>query len=130
MEQFIPRENIPIELGGTEDWTYTYVEPLPDENASLPDTDRRQTLQAARDEQILEYEALTRTWIASAEGDAKEKRQELARKLRQGYWDMDKNLRARTIYDRTGVLGPNGVVEFYPERKNGVPEETPNDDID
>jgi hypothetical protein len=44
---------------------------------------------------------------------------------------MDKNLRARTVYDRTGVLLPNGQVDFYGHRKkNAGAVETSEDDID
>ena len=67
MEAFIPKENIPKELGGSEDWTYTYVEPIPDENAPLEDEARRNMLQSKRAEYIRKYEAATRAWIASGE---------------------------------------------------------------
>ncbi|PWW80656.1 CRAL/TRIO domain-containing protein [Tuber magnatum] len=132
MEAFIPRENIPKELGGSEDWTYTYVEPITDENAPLGEEARRNVLQSAREDQIRKYETATRTWIAGGEAgeNAAAERKAIARKLATGYWEMDRHLRARTVYDRTGVLSPNGEVDFYGYRKKAAAVETSEDDID
>lgn len=30
------------------------------------------------------------------------------------YWGLDKYLRAKTYYDRVGMLSKNGTVNFYP----------------
>ncbi|KAG0633663.1 CRAL-TRIO domain-containing protein [Tuber brumale] len=133
MEAFIPKENIPKELGGSEDWTYTYVDPIPDEDAPLEDEARKNTLQSAREEQVRKYETATRAWIAGGEAgeSAAAERKAIARKLATGYWEMDRHLRARTVYDRTGVLLPNGKVDFYSYRKkNAGAVETSEDDID
>lgn len=83
-----------------------------------------------------EYESLTRAWIKAkedAESDKiKAQRNELTSKLEHGYWKMDKYLRGRTLYDRTGVLKPDGGLEFYPEKKKAeqAPAQTSNNDID
>lgn len=133
MEAFIPKENIPKELGGSEDWTYTYVEPIPDENAPLEDEARRNMLQSKRAEYIRKYEAATRAWIASGEAgeSAAAERRAISRELATGYWEMDKYLRARTVYDRTGVLLPSGEVNFYNYKKEKAGAvETSEDDID
>ncbi|RPA98869.1 CRAL/TRIO domain-containing protein [Choiromyces venosus 120613-1] len=133
MEAFIPKENIPGELGGSEDWTYTYVEPIADENAPLKDEVRGSALQSAREEQVRQFETATRAWIAAgATGgeSAAAERKAIAKKLATGYWEMDKHLRARTVYDRTGVLSPNGEVDFYGYRKKVGAVETSEDDID
>ncbi|KAF8250113.1 CRAL/TRIO domain-containing protein [Wilcoxina mikolae CBS 423.85] len=133
LEQFIPRSQIIKEIGGDEDWEYTYVEPTEGEDEALKDTARLASLQPARDAVVKEYEQLTREWIAAAVGSAesnekKNKKDELAKKLAIGYWEMDKHLRGRTVYDRTGVLGPDGSVNFYP-KKPELPE-TSDSDID
>ncbi|PUU73602.1 CRAL-TRIO domain-containing protein [Tuber borchii] len=133
MEVFIPKEKIPKELGGSEDWTYTYVEPIPDENSPFEDGARRNMLQSTREEQIRKYEAATRAWIASGEAgeSAAAERRAISRELATGYWEMDKYLRARTVYDRTGVLLPNGEVNFYNYKKEKASAvETSEDDID
>lgn len=132
MEAFIPKENIPKELGGSEDWTYTYVEPIPDENAPFEDKARRNMLQSTREEHIRKYEAATRAWIASGEAgeSAAAERRAISKELATGYWEMDKYLRARTVYDRTGVLLPSGEVNFYNYKEKTGAVETSEDDID
>jgi hypothetical protein len=133
LEQFIPRSHILKEIGGDEDWEYTYVEPIEGEDDALKDTARLASLQPVRDAVVIEYEQLTREWIAAAAGseesdEKKTKRNELAKKLAAGYWEMDKHLRGRTVYDRTGVLGPDGSVNFYPKKQEQP--KTSEDDID
>jgi hypothetical protein len=131
LEQFIPRSQIIKELGGNEDWEYAYIEPAEGEDAALADTARLQCLQAERDGVVKQYEELTKAWIVAdgeESGDKKGKRNELAKKLESGYWAMDKHLRGRTFYDRTGVLGPDGSVNFYPKKKEEPMEDS--SDID
>lgn len=132
LEEFIPRSQIIKELGGDEDWEWKYVEPEAGEDAALEDTARLATLQADRDAVVKQYEKLTRDWISAVESDESDKmraaRMEVAGKLESGYWHMDRHLRGRTVYDRTGVLGENGKLEFYPKKKT-LPV-TSSDDID
>jgi hypothetical protein len=130
--QHIPREHIIKELGGDEDWEYQYVEPVAGEDAALNDTATLERLTQEREKIVLEYEKFTKEWLkAKEEGENKEarrKRTELAGVLGQGYWVMDKYLRGRTVYDRTGVLGENGKLEFYPAKKET--QETSEADLD
>jgi len=131
LEKFIPRAQIIKELGGDEDWEYKYIEPAADEDVALNSTAELYILQAERDAVVREYEELTQAWIAAPEGaesdEKKNRRTELAKKLESGYWAMDKYLRGRTLYDRTGVLRPDGSVNFYPKKQV---VETQSDDID
>lgn len=41
------------------------------------------------------------------------KRTELAQRLRTGYWQLDPYLRAKTLYDRLGVIREGGKIQFY-----------------
>lgn len=116
LAEFVPRSNIPTEMGGDEKWTYTYVEPKEGENAVMKDTEAREKLQNERDDIVAQYEQATATWVkgaASDEAQNKKEREELTEKLRDNYWKMDPYLRARTLYDRTGDLGPTGKLNFY-----------------
>lgn len=131
LEQFIPKEHIIKELGGPEDWEYVYQEPAPGEDAALEDKETLSKLETERAEIIKKYEALTRAWInelpEASTGETssapevlsnlkiKEERFEIAKELRDGYWRMDKHIRGRTIYDRTGVIavGASGKVGLY-----------------
>lgn len=122
MEEFIPQKHIPKSLDGAEDWTYSYVEPSPDsdENAKLSDTETRDRLLAARAQLYKAYEDATMEWIQAGEdktkvAEAKKKREEVAERLREDYWGVDPYLRARSYYDRIGVLLPGGRLNWYPE---------------
>lgn len=122
MEEFISIKHIPKDLDGEEDWTYEYVEPVEGENAKLADVETRDRLLAARAERYKEYEEATAEWIRLAKAgtaaeEIKAKRTAIAEKLRVDYWNVDPYLRARSYYDRTGLLLPGGKLNWYPETK-------------
>lgn len=129
LEQFIPKEHIIKELSGPEDWEYVFQEPVPGEDAALEDKQSLAKLQAERAEVIRKYEDLTRAWIHElpevSTGDTQNatevssrskimvERLDIAELMRGGYWKMDKHVRGRTYYDRTGVICPDGRIDFY-----------------
>ncbi|KAI5793871.1 CRAL-TRIO domain-containing protein [Peziza echinospora] len=138
LEQFIPKEHIIKELGGAEDWEYKYTEPSPEEDVSVGDKGAIAKLVAERNEVVKKYEALTRSWIleepagvatdksipldGSSALKLKEERFKLASQLKDGYWQLDKYIRGRTYYDRTGVIRPGGVITFYPQTDSATVE--------
>lgn len=129
LEQFIAKEHIIKELGGPEDWEYVFQEPAPGEDTALEDKDTLGKLQGERSEIVRKYEELTRAWINElpepsagetpnalevlSNSKIKAERFELARAFRESYWKMDRYIRGRTYYDRTGVIGPDGRIDFY-----------------
>lgn len=122
LEKFIPRDRIMKELGGDEDFEYKYIEPEPDENAKMEDTATRDALIARRQELCKEFQTATFAWIAAtSKGDKetaaaqKEKRADLTEKIRKGYWELDPYVRARSYYDRAGVIMGGGKIKFYPD---------------
>jgi len=91
----------------------------------MKDTATRDKLLAERANLVKEHEKITLEWIAEkgGEGDGeglKKKRHELAAQLREGYWELDPYIRARSWYDRTGMIKPGGKMDFYPEKKEKV----------
>ncbi|KAL9121070.1 MAG: hypothetical protein Q9187_002375 [Circinaria calcarea] len=120
LEQFIPRNHIIKELGGDEEWTFQYVEPLPKENIKMEDDATRARLLEERAATVKEFEATTQAWMQSSQSDSAlmEKRNALAEKLKKGYWQLDPYLRARSLWDRTGVIKPDGSVDYYPAEKS------------
>lgn len=117
MEQFVPKSNILKELGGEEDWSYQYTEPTPGENDRMKDTATRDKLVSEREEVVKQYESATKNWINGTEvAAAKERRLKLANELRDGYWVLDPYVRARSYYDRVGLIGTDGRPNFYPSR--------------
>ncbi|PQE31738.1 CRAL TRIO domain-containing protein [Rutstroemia sp. NJR-2017a WRK4] len=130
MSEFVPRSHILKELGGDEDWSYSYVEPVPGENDTMKDVATKEKLQAERETLVEEWEKATLEWIEGK--DTKAKRTELAGKLREDYWRLDPYVRARTLFDRIGVIKKGGVVDFYPEEKKAAAPAgaTSADDVD
>ena len=120
------------ELGGDEDFVYAYVEPIEGENSQMNDTDSRDKLQAERTELVKSYETETLDWIHGE--DSGEGRNRIAQRLAENYWKLDPHIRARSLYDRTGILGKEGKLEFYPSRQkptaDGPGTETTEDDLD
>jgi len=76
----------------------------------------RDKLLAGRKEIVREYEDATLEWIHDGgKNEAiKTKRNELANKLRDDYWKLDPYIRARSYYDRVGLINPGGRLQFYP----------------
>ncbi|KAF2459674.1 CRAL-TRIO domain-containing protein [Lineolata rhizophorae] len=134
LSEFIPRSHIIAELGGDEDWAYEYTEPGPDENAPMRDGGaRRDELLAERADIVARYEAALLAWIkrgqtpaadekapvAPADEAARGLRDALASELRENYWRLDPYVRARSLYDRTGMIGQRGELRFYGDGKAG-----------
>lgn len=129
LERFIPKEHIIKELSGPEDWEYVFQEPTPGEDAALEDKQSLVKLQAERAEIFKKYEDLTRVWIneppEASTGDTQNAtevlsrskimvdRFDMAKLMREEYWKMDKHIRGRTFYDRTGVICSDGRIDFY-----------------
>ncbi|KAH8595172.1 CRAL-TRIO domain-containing protein [Bisporella sp. PMI_857] len=117
MEEFVASSHIIKELEGDENWEYAYNEPIPGENDKMKDTATRDKLLEHRKTIVDEFEAATLEWIHDAENEAlKTKRNEIANRLREDYWNLDPYLRARSHYDRTGLINPGGKLQFYPEK--------------
>lgn len=121
MEEFVPKSQIIKELHGDENWEYKYIEPVPGENDKMKDVETRDKILEVRKGIVNEYEKMTEEWIKS--GDAatlKVKRNELAAKLRENYWTLDPYIRARSYYDRVGLIQPGGEIEFYPSKTSAT----------
>lgn len=112
LEAFVERKHIIKELGGDDPWTYEYVEPRPGENDQMDDTATKQRLLDERATVVKDFERLTQEWIKEAKA-VEEKRSELAERLRTDYWQLDPYLRARSMYDRTGVIQKGGRIQHY-----------------
>jgi hypothetical protein len=141
LENFVPRDRIPAELGGDEKWEYKYVEPQEGENDRMKDSAKREELQGVRAEIVKRYERAVLDWIHEGSQDAetlkqrRESRDKVAEELRSNYWVLDPYVRARTLYERIGVLGEGGKLDFYPNKEEGkdaveTAKETSQDDLD
>lgn len=117
LETYIPRNQIIKELGGDEDWSYTYIEPIPGENAQMNDHAARQRLEAERVLDVTHFQNKTYDWIHATSGGAeavKKDRDALADALNTNYWALDPYVRARSLYDRQAMIERGGKINFYP----------------
>ena len=137
LTRYIPAEHLITELGGSDPWSYSYVEPVAGENKMMSETATRDKLLGERAEVVREFEAATIQWLKSGVGEESNKevvskRDSIAEKLRTGYWTLDPYVRARSYYDRTGVIKAGGKVSFYNvEEKKDIPAPAPSaDDLD
>lgn len=120
LEKFVPKNQIPKELGGDENWVYKYPEPVPGENDTMKDEATRSAIEANRTQIVSRYESTVLEWIkaGSNSSNIEERRRErdtVAEDLRQNYWKLDPYVRARTLYDRMGMINPGGQLAFYPK---------------
>ncbi|KAI9798546.1 MAG: hypothetical protein M1833_004683 [Piccolia ochrophora] len=116
LEHFIPKNHILKDLGGEEDWSYQFIEPQANENHQMSDNEAREALLTERESRVEDFEKATISWIESGDSSgSKSKRDGLASSLAENYWKLDPYTRARTLYDRTGVLKPGGYLDFYPQ---------------
>ncbi|KAJ2982963.1 hypothetical protein NQ176_g1046 [Zarea fungicola] len=119
LEEFIAPSQIPKELGGDEDWEYSYIEPVEGENSSMEDTATRDAILKERGVLVKDFEEATKVWLRDGDSEsatkAEESRNTIARQMKDNYWKLDPYIRARSVYDRQGVIGSGGVINFYPE---------------
>ena len=127
LEQYIPRSQIIKELGGDEDWEYHYIEPVQGENDLMKEEAPRKKLEEERQVDVLDFQKKTFDWIhtPSHAQAVKKERDTLADKLNRNYWGLDPYIRARTLYDRQGMIEQGGKIRFYPNMKSSATAETP-----
>tara|TARA_R110002003_G_scaffold184_10_gene14447 strand:+ start:134 stop:763 length:630 start_codon:yes stop_codon:yes gene_type:complete len=121
LANFVPRSQIPTELGGDEKWTYEYPEPVPGENDTMGEEKAREALEEERAGLVRRYENVVSGWIhEGSSGESldqrRKERDQVAEEMRQNYWKLDPYVRARSLYDRMGVLNQGGQLAFYPQK--------------
>lgn len=115
LSNFIAPENILKDLGGTDDWTYKYIEPDPKENDLHNDTETRTKIMAERMSVALDFILQTSAWIGETNlagepadettvRETKDRRADSIARLRKCYWKIDPYIRARTQMDREGAV--------------------------
>jgi hypothetical protein len=120
LEHFIDRDHIIKDLGGEDPYTYHYIEPGPNENKLLADEETRNRLLDERATVVRDFENTTQEWIQESRNTGRQqnstlqdRRHELAERLRTGYWQLDPYIRAKTHYDRIGMIKEGGKIQFY-----------------
>jgi hypothetical protein len=114
LQEWIPKDQIIKEAGGDEDYKYEYPEPKDGENDRMADSASREKILAERTELVKSYESETLTWAHGE--DSGQGRSRIAERLAENYWRLDPFIRARSLYDRSGIIGENGKLDFYPRK--------------
>jgi hypothetical protein len=105
----------------------------------MADEATRTKLQAERNAIVARYETAVQEWVREGPkpeslADRRRARDEVAEELRANYWVLDPYVRARTLYDRMGMIRPAGELAFYskeaPAAATGKTVETSADDLD
>lgn len=122
LSAFVPKSQIPTELGGDEKWEYKYPEPVAGENDKMSDTATKDDLEGKRKDIVSRYEATVQEWIAAGDAgksldERRKERDGLAEELRKNYWTLDPYVRARSLYDRIGIIQAGGKLDFYGKEK-------------
>ncbi|KYK61119.1 putative phosphatidylinositol transfer protein csr1 protein [Drechmeria coniospora] len=112
IEEFIAPEQLIKELGGDEDFEYKYLEPVEGENDRMKDTETRDCILKTRGELQRRFEEATIQWIRDDQGAA-DTRLAVAAELRTNYWTLDPYVRARSHWDRAGIIDGKGNTRWY-----------------
>ncbi|KAM0348278.1 hypothetical protein ACHAPU_004246 [Fusarium lateritium] len=134
LEEYVAADHLIKELDGNENWEYKYVEPVPGENNKMKDTQTRDRLLAEREEVVKKFEQATREWIRHPDGEQgkelRAERENISKQLKQGYWNLDPYIRARTLYDRQGAIQSGGKTDWYSLKPPTAAAGTSADDLD
>ena len=116
LEEFVAKNHIPKELGGDDPFVYSYPEPVPGENDKMKDEAVKNRLLEERLIKVENFEAVTQEWMRGPTTNDKliQERNNIADQLRKSYWQLDPYLRARSQYDRNGMIKEGGIIEYYP----------------
>lgn len=98
----------------------------------MKDHASRDKLIENREGTVQEFQELTHAWIAAGHmgentEEIRRKRDALAKSLKRGYWELDPFIRARSFYDRTGVIQSGGKINFHPQPQDAPQSRDAND---
>ncbi|KAJ2488453.1 phosphatidylinositol transfer protein csr1 [Coemansia sp. RSA 2050] len=113
--KFIAPENLPVELGGSDRFAFTYVMPRDGENAPMFDSPAYDAVAARRKAACDNFETATRAWANATLVPAEylpHARNSVADSVIAASKAMDKYRRACTQYHRTGVIADDLTVNW------------------
>lgn len=102
LSAYVDRNKIMKECDGDDTYVYQYIEPKDGENAKMSDTAGRDKIRAERHALSQEWNKNTIAWIEGRENAAE--RAKLTFDLHLNYYRLDPYIRARSMYDRLGLI--------------------------
>lgn len=112
LSEYIERSNIIKEMDGDNDFVYSYREPVEGENAAMADTATRDKLLHARHTLSKAFDTNTTAWIDGKDVAAQRTKLNLA--LHLNYFQLDPYIRARSMYDRLGMVNTHNQLGWDP----------------
>ncbi|EEB06186.1 sec14 cytosolic factor family protein [Schizosaccharomyces japonicus yFS275] len=110
LSEYISMDVIPEDIGGKNPHPYHYVEPDEHENDLLAPTNEERLLALKRnDELFTKWEELALQWSKLPDNDTENDNVRSACdaagiEFAKDYWKLDRYTRARTVYDRLGLI--------------------------
>lgn len=108
LNKYIPAKYIPESLGGEDDFEPKFIDPNPEDDALLSDTETRDAIKAERIDLITRFVDATVNWIESVTPEEnkqyREEKRVLGRQLAENYAKLDPYVRSRNNFDRLGLL--------------------------
>ena len=89
----------------------------------MKDTETRDEILKEREDLVRRFEEVTKGWIVG--DNVVDERNKIAHELNENYWKLDPYVRARTLYDRMGVIGGRGGF-IYPTMEKSEKQDMKN----
>jgi hypothetical protein len=118
LQEFIPAENLPPRLSGTDPYEYYYPPPRTEDDLRLLDANERNKRQKEFMTISDRFLEATRQWMNEINNkndkaaDAFKARDPIAAEMNTAYFKLDPYIRSRTLYHRLGVLGEDGSCDW------------------
>lgn len=115
------------------DWDWEYIEPQPNENDLLKDTETRDAIQKELNEITSKYVEVTKEWIKAGDTDdtapkLTHQREVLGKQIRLKQFQLNPYVRAVTCYQRAGIHHEDGTVHWeYPQLDGPTKEQVVGD---
>lgn len=124
LEELIPSSKIRKGMGGTMDWDWDYIEPQAGENDIMKDSKSRAKIEKEMKQLTDEFEKVSREWIETSQIDADNpelsyRREVLAQQIRLKNYQLQPFVRAKNIYQRSGLMTMDGTVTWEYPQVNG-----------
>lgn len=109
LSNFIEKKHIPDYMGGKDEYTGQYPEPLPEHGRPSKKKDATYfKIKQTRDDDIVKFLDTTRKWVESTNPEVSARylqdKIDLETRAAQGYVDLDSYIRIPGIYDRNGAF--------------------------
>ncbi len=124
LEELVPASKIRKGMGGTMDWDWDYIEVQAGENDIMKDTKSKQKVEKEMKELTDEFEKVTQEWFETTQNDDENedlayRREVLAKQIRVKNYQLQPFHRAKTIYQRAGIITYDGTITWKYPQTNG-----------